>query len=132
MSGLESAIPSTQSLASATGRLESAQKTRSSIKFRLKGNPNNFRHLSKSGQFLVIHEALSRTEAPTVTVLFEPTFSWRSLFSKDSYHTVYQMDVSASTVLSYEQAESAWQMNQQIGSWLGRAFLLTGGRANIL
>lgn len=122
----ETGVPNRAALASATGPVQSAIKGKSSVKFSLKGDAHHFQHLSKSGDLLPIHQALSGASGEMVTVLYDPAQSWQPLFDDNAYHIVYEIRVSDRTLLNYEQAKVAWQTNEGIGNWLGVAFLLVG------
>lgn len=126
LSGGESGVPDRAALASATGQVQSVIKGKSSLGFALKGDAHHFHHLSKSGAFPLVYQALSGAGSERVTVLYDPAQSWQPAFDDKAYHTVYEIRVSERTLLSYEQARDAWQTDQGIGKWLGMAPLLIG------
>lgn len=126
LSGGESGIPDRAALASASGQVQSVIKGKSSLGFSLKGDAHHFHHLSKSGAFPLVYQALSGAGEETVTVLYDPAQSWQPAFDDKAYHTVYEIRVSGRPLLSYEQARNAWQTDQGIGKWLGMASLFIG------
>lgn len=120
----KAAFPDKSLLTSATGRVQSVHKGKSSIKFGINGS--YFQFLSKSSPLLPVHDALAKTGESSVTVLYDPKESWKPPLDDTSYYTVYELQVAGKTLVSYEQVKSAWRDNDQLGSWLGIAFMVVG------
>lgn len=126
LSSGDSGFPERSTLVSASGLLLSVSKSRSAVSFSLKGEALQFKHLSKSGKFLPVYQALSGAGGKMVTVLFDPGQGWQPVSSGDAFHTVYEIHLSDQMLLSYEEARQAWLTDQGLGSWFGMACLIAG------
>jgi hypothetical protein len=115
-------IPPRHMLASASGEVEWVKPEKYAVRFKLNGEPKLFSYASKGNAMDHVRDALSRSSAPVVTVLYDPTDSHEPVYSRDTYFSVYEISLRGEAVRTHAQVASAWASDTAIAPWLAGVF----------
>ena len=74
----------------------------------------------------LVCDTLSRPDHPVITVLYDPSHAGGPIYSKDTYHYVYELSVSGKPFRSHAEINRAWRSDETVGGWLGAAFIAIG------
>jgi hypothetical protein len=119
-------IPPRSELESAAGQVTWVKNGKYGIKFGLAGVPKSFDYASKGDAMGLVHDTLSRSDRPVITVLYDPSNPGGPIYSKDIYYGVFELGIAGNPFRSHTQIAQAWQSDENIAVWLGICFALSG------
>jgi hypothetical protein len=118
-------IPSRAELQPASGRVSWVQNGRYGVKFGIEAVPRSFDYASKGNASGLVYDALSRSDRPVVSILYDPNNPSEPI-SDDVYYGVFEISVADKLLRSHADIATAWQSDQNVAVWLASFFLLGG------
>jgi hypothetical protein len=119
-------LPPRDALLGASGQVTWVQKYRYGVRFRLSGNDRAFVYYSKGGAMNKVAAALGRTDAPQISVLYDPNSAGGPAGSAVKYFSVFEIAANGTMVRSRAEVERAWQADQSLGLSASALFLFLG------
>ena len=119
-------IPPRSALQSASGKVSWMQKDKYGVKFGLTGVSKSFIYASKGNAMGLVRETLSRSDDPVITVLYDPNDPSGPIFSKDTYYSVFELEVGGTPFRSHAEIAEGWQSDQNFALWLAAVLALIG------
>lgn len=119
-------IPARADLQTASGRVSWVQDGRYGVKFGLEGVSESFDYASKGNAVGLVHDTLSRSDRPVITVLYDPGNPGGPIYSNDVYYAVFELSVAGIPFRSHADIAAAWQSDEAVAVWLASFFALGG------
>lgn len=125
-SSQDKGLPDYDSLQKGEGHIAWVKSNESGIDFGLVEEKRTFGYASKNGTKVFVQNFLMDAGKQKIKVLYDEKDPVKPIFSDELIYPVYELSVSGTVVKSYSEIADAWKTDNQIGVWLGTAFMLFG------
>ncbi len=119
-------VPDRSRLEPVKGQIAWVQGHRYGVRFSLDSDPRSFDYSSKANALGLVEDSLRSAGSNDVIILINPINKNGPIYSERKYLGVWHIRVGDKPVRTFHDIATAWREDDEIGKWLGGAFILAG------